>query len=205
MHRPAALVVFAVALLAAAPALAQGTDPRPYVSFSGFFVQLEDDDVVAPSGAGSSVRVESDDGFGFAAALGTTTPTFVRVEVETAFRTSDVARQCAATCAPASGQTESLSLLLNGLYDLPTGIALRPYLGVGAGLALVSFDSAEVGADGDDVVFAYQFLGGIGWEVSRRVTLAAGYRYFATSDAGIDGASIDYRSHNLEVGVRVGF
>jgi opacity protein-like surface antigen len=203
---PRALVALALALAAllAAPraARAQDRNPRPYAGFSGFLVQLEDDDVVAPSG---SLRLEPDDGFGFAAALGAAAPTGGRVEIEAAFRTSDLARACAAVCAAAGGRTESLSLLFNALYDLPTGSSLRPYLGVGAGAALVSFDSADVGADGDDIVFAYQFLAGVGWQVSRSLTLVGGYRYFATTDATIDGLDIDYRSHNFEAGVRVGF
>lgn len=197
-----ALVVF-VALLAALPAAgAEARNPRPYAGFSGFLATLEDDEVVA---AGGSLRLEHDDGFGFAAALGAAAPTGGRVEIEAAFRTNDLARICAPACADVDGRTESLSLLVNALYDLPLGIPLRPYLGVGAGAALVSFDSAAVPADGDDVVFAYQFLAGLGWQVSRTLTLVGGYRYFATTDATVDGLDVDYRSHNIEAGVRIGF
>ncbi len=207
MTRPFAGVVFLCALLAVfvAPASAQDRNPRPYVGFSGFLVQLEDDDLLTPGGPSTGVRIESDDGLGFAAALGSSTPTGARVELEAAFRTNDVDRACAAACVSASGRTESLSFMLNGAYDLPTGWPVRPYLGVGLGAALVAFDSADLGVDGDDWVFAYQFLGGAGWEVTRSVTLFGGYRYFATQDARIGGVDVDYRSHNLEVGVRVGF
>lgn len=196
------VVAAALVVVLAGPAAAQSTNPRPYVSFGGLFVQLEDDDVSGPLGG---ARIESAGGFGFAAALGAAAPTGARVELEAAFRTSDVDRRCAVTCTGASGQTESLSAMLNLLYDVPTGVRLRPYLGVGLGAALVAFDSPAFAADGDDVVFAYQFLGGLGVAVTRDVTLVGGYRYFATTDARISGLDVDYRAHTLEVGVRVGF
>lgn len=208
MPRAARAIAVAIAvaaagiLVAVAPAAAQSTNPRPYVGVSGLFVQLEEDDVSGPLG---SLRIGSEDGFGFAAALGAAAPTGGRVEIEAAFRTNDVDRRCAPACAGASGQTESLSAMLNLLYDVPTGVRLRPYLGVGMGAALVAFDSRDFAADGDDVVFAYQFLGGLGVEVTRTATLVGGYRYFATTDARISGLDVDYRSHNIEIGIRFGF
>lgn len=203
MPMPRALVAAtALVLAAAAPAAAQSTNPRPYASVSGLFVQLDEDDVASAAG---SARVEWDDGFGFAAALGAAGPTGGRAEIEAAFRTNDVGKRCVPGCAAASGSTESLSAMLNLLYDVPTGVRLRPYFGIGAGVALVTFDSPAFGADGDDVVFAYQFLGGLGIEVTERVALVGGYRYFATTDARISGLDVDYRSHNFEAGVRIGF
>ena len=77
-----------------------------------------------------------------------------------------------------------------------------PYLGGGLGWANVEFDD---GAKDDDNVFAYQVGGGLALEMMPLVTFDLGYRYFGTADPNIFGADVDYDSHNIMAGVRIGF
>ena len=108
-----------------------------------------------------------------------------------------------------SGDLRTDSMMLNAFYDMPIGMSIKPYIGAGAGLAKVNIDSG--GLDDNDRVFAYQFLGGIGYTPStlQNTTLTLGYRYFATDDPEFSllnvPADMELSSHNLEVGARFAF
>lgn len=103
------------------------------------------------------------------------------------------------------------SYMANAFYDIPTGTAIVPYIGAGAGWASVDIDVPQIGLDDDDTVFAYQFMGGLGYQPSTvpNTTLTIGYRYFATEDPefSIGATRVDHEvsSHNLEVGARFAF
>jgi opacity protein-like surface antigen len=61
------------------------------------------------------------------------------------------------------------------------------------------------------VVFAYQVIGGLGYDLTQRLTAFVEYRYFATVDptfnASNGGGDIDsqFMSHNALVGLRYHF
>ena len=107
--------------------------------------------------------------------------------------------------------------MVNAHYEMPLGAA-RPYLGAGLGIArhdgeltlssplLVPVLGADsVGESGDDTVFAYQFMAGLGLEVSDNMTLFGGYRYMGTDDLEIEAFTASYGTHAIEAGLRVGF
>jgi opacity protein-like surface antigen len=84
------------------------------------------------------------------------------------------------------GDVVTLALMVNGLYDFDTGSALTPHIGAGAGMAKFSLlDAAIVGnptENNDDMVFAYQFIAGAGYDLSPTVTLFADYRLLGTTN-----------------------
>ena len=61
------------------------------------------------------------------------------------------------------------------------------------------------------MVFAYQAAAGVGYAVSKEVTLDLGYKYFATAKPSFKvlGTAVkvegEYMSHNLLLGVRYNF
>ena len=132
-----------------------------------------------------------------------------------------------------SGETScpsrTWSLMANGIYVAKTG-QFCPYLGAGFGLARhnASQDRQElcrpnpVGPhrrcipeftftkrEGSDNVHAYQGMFGIIYGESESIEVRAGYRYFGTGDADLDGGlkglKASYGSHNLEAGITFHF
>ena len=146
----------------------------------------------------------------------------LRVELEGAYRPLDVdgAKGVLLNSAPVdvglSGELDTWSLMVNAHYEMSLGAA-RPYLGAGLGVArhdgeltlssplLVSvLGTNSVRESGDDTVFAYQFMAGLGFEVSDNVTLFGGYRYMGTDDMEIEAFTASYGTHAIEAGLRVG-
>jgi len=109
--------------------------------------------------------------------------------------------------------------MLNLLYDIGTGTAFTPYLGLGAGWAFL--DAGGVRSlngnrtvNGSDNKFAYQGIAGVAYGLSDQLKLTLDYRYFATLDpkysaktqAGVS-TSVDseYSAHSLLLGLRYHF
>jgi opacity protein-like surface antigen len=63
--------------------------------------------------------------------------------------------------------------------------------------------------DESDTVFAYQFIGGVAFPVSKQLTIDLNYRYFATTDPsfphGVGRLVVEYGGSNLLLGLRYNF
>lgn len=148
--------------------------------------------------------LEYDTGFGLLGQVGRYLPYNFRVEAELGWRRNDMD---AWNGASIDGDTNVLSLMGNLYYDIPTGTALTPYIGVGLGGAHVTMDSRRAGlsVDDDANVWAYQGIAGVDYRLNDRLSLKADYRYFATDDFDMkvsNGTTSDseYSSHNVMVG-----
>jgi opacity protein-like surface antigen len=99
-----------------------------------------------------------------------------------------------------SGHANATTLMANLLYDIPTGFALQPFIGAGAGVVHTAIDAHSVGAfcpicavpaicfpagcgfsnlridDGDDE-FGWQAIGGVSWPFADLWALDLTYRY----------------------------
>lgn len=179
----------------------------PYVSATGGAVFLSDSDLEED---GLEGEIEFDRGFGFTGAAGMSwTPMplgTLRTELEGGFRKNDVDEISAAGVTFGGGDADirAISGMLNVALDLNILPLFTPYVMGGLGLANVKLDSDDLGVDDDDTVFAYQAGVGVGIPVAI-VTVFGGYRFFATADPEFEGTDAEYRSHNVEVGVRLGF
>ena len=132
----------------------------------------------------------------------------LRLDAEITYRDNDIDL----IGVPAEGSTTALSYMINGYFDVPTHMAVKPYVGGGIGYATVSINDANIPgvatvADDSDSVFAYQLSAGLGFEISRRTTLSLGYRYFATQELELQDTSgiplsTEYQSHEINIGVR---
>ena len=168
-------------------------------------------------------------GYNYRAAVGVYRAPQVRVEGEIGYRRAGIDKLsvnndgglgAAAGMAPltgsasASGHTTALSAMLNAYYDYDTGSAWRPYIDAGIGAARLSMKNVSAAGvpvvDAFDTVFAYQLGLGIGYEVTKSMTLAVEYRYFTTldptyRDAAGHNFNSEFTSHNLSLGVRYRF
>jgi len=83
---------------------------------------------------------------------------------------------------------------VNVVGRIPTRTRLKPWVGVGVGGMYTSLESfgyylSSVRSDDTDVVFAYQGLAGLRYEMTRRVELGLAYKYTATLDHTFDRLS----------------
>ena len=105
-----------------------------------------------------------------------------RIEAEIGFRTNDDSVFNDPKTFAKTSSHGVLSFMLNGYYDVVVG-PLIPYLGLGVGIAAGirkgTFAGESFTSGGG--AFAYQFMGGLGFELTSTVTIFAGYRYFGTS------------------------
>ncbi|MBY0354539.1 MAG: outer membrane beta-barrel protein [Rickettsiales bacterium] len=157
--------------------------------------------------------LEFDNGFGGGASLGYMPggDSFLRntrFEFEYDIAESDIDSLNGFT---ASDNLRTNSYMGNVFYDIPTGTQFVPYVGAGVGVSRVDINAPAVSLNDSDTVFAYQFMGGLGYSPTSfpNTTLTVGYRYFATEDpeftVGTAGVDHELSSHNAEVGARFAF
>ena len=98
-----------------------------------------------------------------------------------------------------TGSQNVVSFMVNGYMDFKElGGRFTPYLGVGAGVAMVKTDLTYIGSDvfdadpalrwdmdGSDSVFAFQVMGGVSVPISGRLTGYAEVRYFRSSNSTV--------------------
>jgi len=104
--------------------------------------------------------------------------------------------------------------MLNGYFELPLILGLRPFIGGGAGFAYFDVDlqtvAPIVAVDSGDFTFAWQGIVGLAFHITPQVAFTGTYTYLGTSDTeddgDLDGLKIkDYRTHTLMAGLRYYF
>jgi len=141
---------------------------------------------------------------GYATAMG------LRAELEFAWRWRN-AIDGTDSATPAlrglGGKSSSIAVMGNALYDVNTGTAFTPYIGLGAGVAQVRHSLN--GFSDKDVVFAYQGIVGASYAVTDNVAVTLDYRYFATLDPEFDLGPVtskgEYHNHTILAGLRYSF
>lgn len=220
MKRILTITTCAGALLASASAAnAQERWPRWYVGLSGSAVFMDEVDVDSSLGGAT---LDTDSGWGAGVSLGYM-PHFtnqylstLRFEGEIYYRENSVDGATVAGVAvpgAGSGDIETVSYMINALFDIRTGTAVTPYLGGGIGAANIDIPSnAALGTSGDDdTVFAWQLMAGLSYEprLMPHTVWSIGYRYHTLnnpefSQAGVN-YELDYNTHNIEAGVKFRF
>jgi len=161
--------------------------------------------------SGLSDRWEYDAGVGFGVVGGWDFGNNVRAELEFSYRTNDADRRVSPT-GGLHGSTSALALMANGFYDFHIN-QWTPFLGAGIGFARVASDIDSGGVllvDDSDIVFAYQFIGGVGYNITPRFVMSLDYRIFGTTDAELTtpgGTKFDseYFTQNIMLGARYKF
>jgi outer membrane protein OmpA-like peptidoglycan-associated protein len=169
----------AAAAAAAVPVAAQAGDAGWYVGAGGGVNWLEDSDVAGTSvefdlGWLGLIRGGYDYGNGW------------RTELELGYRDNEV--DSIDGVSGGSGDVTQWDAMINVLYEFETGTMFRPYLGVGLGGADVTMDVAFPGGtlDEGDVVFAYQAIAGLGYNITPEIQLFAEGRFLGTDEPDFD-------------------
>ena len=216
------------AVLVATSALADDAQTQWYGSFAGMLNMPSDSEAEwgTPFGAVAG-DIELSDEMGFALAVGFETAGGQRVELEAAFRSSDIegandARLNSNPVPPVfyrlSGDVDTWSLMVNVRQVIDVG-PVRPYVGGGLGFARHDGTAAlaveplplflpaglEGVGSGDDTVFAYQFMAGLEVDLAEDATLFGGYRYMGTADLEIESLTASFDTHAIEAGIRIRF
>ncbi|MDY6798371.1 MAG: outer membrane beta-barrel protein [Pseudomonadota bacterium] len=157
---------------------------------------------------------DREDGYMFRFALGMELSD-MRGEFDVSYQTYDMKdrRTSFTTATPVSGNQTYLSALFNLIYDFKGGDgSVTPYLGAGAGFGLVSWNDVLISGsnnpvDDSDFVPAYQFFGGVNFDVSDDTTMGLEYRYYisdvitVSDSAGVTAEINRNGSYNLLLNV----
>ena len=107
---------------------------------------------------------------------------------------------------PVIGEMSSIALMGNFYYDFGAGTGITPYIGVGAGLADIRFESA---VKDSDTTFAAQLMLGLAFPVSASTAMTAELRGFAAFPEFKDNVGVpfeqEYSVGSLSVGFRTAF
>eukprot|EP00752_Nemacystus_decipiens_P018987 g17043.t1 len=142
-----------------------------------------------------------------------------RIEAELGYTSLNIEDHllAGASQAGADGDTSVFSGMVNAYVDAHLG-AFRPFAGVGLGMAQVSFNDHSTTAGGvllddDDTNFAWQLSGGVGYDLTDRITLEGLVRYQSVMDVGLTttaaggsvSSSTDLNSTSAQLGIRYRF
>jgi opacity protein-like surface antigen len=178
--------------------------------YIGPMIRPDTETTVTGIGAGT-FDLDYDLGILLGGSVGANLDNNFRVEGEVAYRgsTTDDRRYFLPGAELSVG---ALSLMGNGFFDLDLNSPISPYIGIGAGFAFIRGTAENIfGSDDDDsdVVFAYQLMAGVSYELSPRADLFAGYRFFNTTDYDVSTFGTNFESnflsHEFMVGARFSF
>jgi opacity protein-like surface antigen len=197
------------------------SDAGPYVSVGAGVFLVPDSKVNDPSGTSDSSLVSYDTGYSVSGAVGYDFGINVRTELEVAYRHADTnALKYAGDNVHYLSDISSVSLLANLFYDVTLPHGFTPYLGGGIGVAFVdtkqgniytvnrSVNQMSPNAGTSDTVLAYQAGCGIAYAVTPKISLDAGYRYFATNDfvvTALPAGKQEFASHIGQLAIRYKF
>lgn len=189
-----------------------------YLSLRGGASLLNDSDMTIDlPGAGQiPAELEFDPGWLAALAGGYAWDNGFAVEGEFSYRQNGVDQErLFGMIIPIDGFIRSYALMANGYYRLDTGTMFTPYIGAGAGGALLTIDADSVGGNfsDDDFEFAYQAMAGVAAEITPQVSAGLEYRYFGTTQPEFSDApggtavtvDPDYSTHNILVTLTYSF
>lgn len=194
---------FMVAVLVVVLTAGTSWAANPYLGVAGGVSVFHDSDSKI-SGL-PPIVMEYDSGFGFSGSLGYRFDNG-RIEGEFGYRKADVSKLSAlGTSVNITGVDATVkSYMINGFYDMPTDTIIKPYLG--GGIGLMNYELNDNGSKNDADSFGYQLIAGLGFELSKTVTLDFSYRLQgAASDFENGGDTISYMSSSLFGGMRINF
>lgn len=200
-----AFTIFNFAFISSNPIAAK----EIYVSAWGGVNYIYDEDTV---GTAASSTINYDLGYAAGVGVGISINDLISFEGELGYRRNTV--DFISNGNPGSGDTDVLTGMGNVIYNLGTYLdgKIRPYFGVGAGIANVEshFVWPNPNQDANELVFAYQIMGGLNYKISDTTHIFLETRYFQTSDFDLDVSTGGTRSFKVRstsglIGVRHSF
>ncbi len=118
----------------------------------------------------------------------------VAVELEYAYRNADASFKDLDT---GDRKTESNAWMVNALYNFTPSGPWQPYVGGGLGMADLNVERIAGVEGGDldsDYNFAYQLIGGVGYQLPSGWTLNGEVRYFGINDQDLENSVLKFKS-----------
>lgn len=191
-------LVLALALLHAAVARADGA----YLALEVGPAFFPDSDLSRGSASGD---LSYDPGFHVGGAIGVRALDVVRGELGLSYRRADTDQlEEGGSSDGVSGDVGIFASMANGYLDCAfLDLPVTPYVGagLGVGVVLADFEVGGTRVEDADTQFAYNVMGGVSYDANG-VVFSAGYRYFATTDADIEGVDTEIDVHEVTFGVR---
>jgi len=206
----ALLIAAGCAMLLSVSSIAYSADGL-YVGGNLGLAIVNDSDVTDSRAPGMTLEFESDVGYALGGIIGYGFG-HLRIEGEIAYQKNDLDQiKALGVSVDATGDTSSLTGLLNGYYDFNNTSPFTPYIGGGVGVAKVEINDVSIPGSGfsnindDHTVFAYQLGVGVAYAINESFSFDVKYRYFATSDLELDTTDFEYSSNNFYAGIRYTF
>ena len=197
--RKTSLVLLSMMVLGMCATIANAQGTGIYFSGNLGGIRVMDSDVTWYDGFQDEAKFDT--GIVTTVAIGWDFGIGLRPEFELGFRFNEVDRQFPNGIG---GEIYSSSIMGNLFFDFIPHQRVSPFIGAGVGFANVEVDLDFWGSD-DDTVFAYQFMAGLSFAVSRNINIDLQYRYFATEDPEFDFFESEYKTHSVMGGIRIRF
>ncbi len=127
----------------------------------------------------------------------------IRVEGEVAYRQNDFNKFGGIRVY---GEMTSVAYMANIYYDVENESAVTPYVGLGVGVARVTFDSA---VSDEDTAFALQLIAGVSFPISKSVSIIVDLHIFGAIPEFEDSLGVPFEQvygvSTLAVGLSVSF
>ncbi len=184
--------------LLVAPASASD-ESGPYLTLTGSIDMFEDSTLTKKADSlppGNSIELET--GLGFNHSIGYRFRNSFSAEVEFSYKGGQFGPGL-------DGDVNSKSFLVNGIYSFNVKEFYTPFVGYGIGYAFHEGSIKDRG-NREDTTLAYQFKMGVDMELSRKLSLLLGYRYFTTNNPEFKGYfTTESSSHGIEAGIKFHF
>ena len=205
------ILVFAIVFLLLAVPVHATSEPGTYATLTGSMDMYAD---MTPTNKASSIgsvlttsgaTLEIETGLGLNHSIGYQFKNSLSMELEFSYKSADYGEANSDTGqSKIGGDTNTKSLLLNGIYHFDIREFYTPYIGYGIGITvheatLESFD------EGKDTTFAHQLKMGVDMEFNRKLSWLLGYRYFAANDPKLGFFDGETASHSIEAGIKFHF
>jgi opacity protein-like surface antigen len=202
-------IILSSALLAlvSMPLHAMAADNSVYVSLNtGLGLAMDTDIDNMPNNAGTA-KMTLEGGALYTGAVGFDFAGPLRAELEYGWQKNDLDRLYYSNRFGdfEQGDLKVQSLMVNGYFDVDTGSAWSPFIGVGLGMAKVDLNTPALPFADNDDVFALQVMAGVSYALNDKISFDAQTRFFTTQDATIQGADFSFASNDFMLGARYHF
>lgn len=184
------------AAVVATPAAAEGG----YIASGGLSLLYDDADDAFSNGLGDA----EGNGVGAFGSIGYRWDNAFATELEGGLRGGQAIGATEATTGRGASQDTKV-LMMNARLTPETGGALKPYAGIGAGMALVNTQDHGLGSNSDDISPAGQAMAGFSLDMSNRTSFFAEYRYMKMLTSSSSATTGRSDNHAGFVGLRVRF
>ena len=188
-----ALIGGALLLATAASGFAQTGPTGPYVRLEGGLSVPSD--ISVRTSAGASSTVNRDLGWIAGAAAGYQLGLF-RAEINGDYSRNSVD----SSKVNIGGHTQNISFMMNGLFDIPLGMPIVPYIGAGAGAT--DFGNGSTDRWG----FAIQPIVGVSYSITPQISISGEYRYlYGVDEVHFGTVTLTNREHHFLLGATYHF